>query len=135
MTLRRAFAFLLSFIATQVVAQAPAPAAPPPVPPDVSPLYVVTYVELRPNAKAEGAWQQPLRGRAADQPPEPLTGGRDLALARGLRREQRFRAPARVPRQARADDRRAVRREAVRGPELSEEDAMSDRRTFLKGAA
>jgi quinol monooxygenase YgiN len=55
MMFRNAFAFLLSFTATQVVAQAPAPATPPPVPADVSPLYVVTYVELRPNAKAEGA--------------------------------------------------------------------------------
>jgi quinol monooxygenase YgiN len=55
MKLRSAVTFLFSFIATQVVAQAPAPATPPPVPPDVSPLYVVTYVELRPNAKAEGA--------------------------------------------------------------------------------
>lgn len=44
-------AALLSF---NVQAQTPA-APPPPVPPDVSPLYVVTYIEVRPNAKDEGA--------------------------------------------------------------------------------
>jgi quinol monooxygenase YgiN len=32
-----------------------APAAPPPVPADVSPLYVVTYVETRPNTRDETA--------------------------------------------------------------------------------
>ena len=37
-----------------VLAQAPA-TPPPPVPADVSPLYVVTYIEVRPNAKDEGA--------------------------------------------------------------------------------
>jgi quinol monooxygenase YgiN len=36
-------------------ALAQAPAAPPPVPADVSPLYVVTYIELRPSAGADGA--------------------------------------------------------------------------------
>jgi quinol monooxygenase YgiN len=53
MTFRSAAVFLLSLIATPVIAQAPA--TPPPVPADVSPLYVVTYVELKPSAKAEGA--------------------------------------------------------------------------------
>jgi quinol monooxygenase YgiN len=53
MTFRSAYALPLFFIASHVVAQAPA--SPPPVPPDVSPLYVVTYVELKPTAKAEGA--------------------------------------------------------------------------------
>jgi quinol monooxygenase YgiN len=38
-----------------VEAQAQAPAAPPPVPADVSPLYVVTYVEARPEARDETA--------------------------------------------------------------------------------
>ena len=47
--LAAAFLFPLS-----ALAQAPA-AAPPPVPADVSPLYVVTYIEVRPNAKVEGA--------------------------------------------------------------------------------
>src|SRR5258708_6638418 len=64
MMVRSAFAFLLSLIATQVVAQAPAP--PPPVPADVSPLYVVTYVELKPGSKADGAsilksWREAAR--------------------------------------------------------------------------
>jgi quinol monooxygenase YgiN len=49
----RGFSLLLCLSGTNVMAQAPA--APPPVPADVSPLYVVTYVELRPNAKAEGS--------------------------------------------------------------------------------
>ena len=44
-------AALLSF---SVQAQTPA-ATPPPVPADVSPLYVVTYIEVRPNARDEGA--------------------------------------------------------------------------------
>ena len=47
--LAAAFLFPLS-----ALAQAPA-AAPPPVPADASPLYVVTYIEVRPNAKVEGA--------------------------------------------------------------------------------
>ena len=38
-----------------VDSSAQAPAAPPPVPPDVSPLYVVTYIELKPTARDDGA--------------------------------------------------------------------------------
>ncbi|HXJ50730.1 MAG TPA: antibiotic biosynthesis monooxygenase [Burkholderiales bacterium] len=50
------FAVLIGLFALHALAQAPAPASPPPpVPADVSPLYVVTYVELRPNAASEGA--------------------------------------------------------------------------------
>ena len=45
---------LLSLYAGSSVAQTPA-AAPPAVPADVSPLYVVTYVEARPNAREEAA--------------------------------------------------------------------------------
>ena len=45
------FSSVFSF---SVLAQAPA-TPPPPVPADVSPLYVVTYIEVRPNAKDEGA--------------------------------------------------------------------------------
>src|SRR5215831_20397959 len=55
MTYRTALAFasaLLSFSAMKAIAQAPAP---PAVPADVSPLYVVTYVESRPNARDETA--------------------------------------------------------------------------------
>jgi len=44
---------LLFFAAANVSAQAPA--APPPVPADVSPLYVVTYIDSRPSARAEAA--------------------------------------------------------------------------------
>jgi quinol monooxygenase YgiN len=47
-------AVLLSFFAMNSPAQAPA-AAPPAVPADVSPLYVITYVESRPNASNETA--------------------------------------------------------------------------------
>src|SRR5437762_184664 len=61
MMFREASAFLFLFAATHVVAQAPA--SPPPVPADVSPLYVVTYVELKPAAKAEGA--APFREKLA----------------------------------------------------------------------
>ena len=46
-------AAVLSLAAVNASAQAPA--APPPVPADVSPLYVVTYVESRPSARAEAA--------------------------------------------------------------------------------
>jgi quinol monooxygenase YgiN len=52
MTIRIA-ALALAVLSFRAIAQAPA--APPPVPPDVSPLYVVTYIEVRPNAQAEGA--------------------------------------------------------------------------------
>ena len=48
-------AALACLLALDAIAQAPATPPPPPVPPDVSPLYVVTYVELKPSAKAEGA--------------------------------------------------------------------------------
>jgi len=44
---------LLFFAAANASAQAPA--APPPVPADVSPLYVVTYIDSRPSARAEAA--------------------------------------------------------------------------------
>lgn len=50
----RAFAGLFCLYVSQLMAQAPA-TPPPPVPPDVSPLYVVTYIELKPTAKSEGA--------------------------------------------------------------------------------
>lgn len=54
MTFRQASAFLfLSVTMSNALAQAPA--APPPVPADVSPLYVVTYVETRPNTRDETA--------------------------------------------------------------------------------
>lgn len=54
MTVRIA-AFAAAFlIHLSAIAQAPA-TPPPPVPADVSPLYVVTYIEVRPNAKDEGA--------------------------------------------------------------------------------
>ena len=50
MTFRIAAAFAaFSFFSFDAVAQAPA------VPPEVSPLYVVTYVEVRPDAKDQGA--------------------------------------------------------------------------------
>src|SRR5216110_1510705 len=50
------FAAVLCLYTLDAMAQAPAtPTPPPPVPADVSPLYVITYVELRPNAKSEGA--------------------------------------------------------------------------------
>src|SRR5262245_43481831 len=45
---------LLCFSTINASAQAPA-TPPPPVPADVSPLYVITYVELKPTAAAEGA--------------------------------------------------------------------------------
>src|SRR5499427_8917438 len=48
-------AFTLSFLAMNAFAQAPATPTPPAVPADVSPLYVVTYVESRPNARDETA--------------------------------------------------------------------------------
>ena len=50
----RWFAAALFLYAFDALAQAPA-APPPPVPADVSPLYVVTYVELKPTARSEGA--------------------------------------------------------------------------------
>ena len=50
----RIAALLAAIFSFSVHAQAPA-APPPPVPADVSPLYVVTYIEVRPNAKDEGA--------------------------------------------------------------------------------
>ena len=53
MTVRIA-ALVFAFLSFSVLAQAPA-TPPPPVPADVSPLYVVTYIEVRPNAKDEGA--------------------------------------------------------------------------------
>src|ERR1700757_587585 len=49
----RIVSFVLALLSFNAVAQAPA--APPAVPADVSPLYVVTYVEVQPNAAAEGA--------------------------------------------------------------------------------
>ena len=52
MTVRVA-AFAAALLSFSVQAQTPA--TPPPVPPDVSPLYVVTYIEVRPNAKDDGA--------------------------------------------------------------------------------
>ena len=45
---------LLCLYTVTCIAQTPA-AAPPAVPADVSPLYVVTYVEARPNARDEAA--------------------------------------------------------------------------------
>src|SRR5712691_1777704 len=45
---------LLCLYTVSSVAQTPA-AAPPAVPVDVSPLYIVTYVEARPNARDEAA--------------------------------------------------------------------------------
>src|SRR5260221_8429860 len=54
MTFRKASAFLFLF-AMMGSALAQAPAAPPPVPADVSPLYVVTYVETRPDTRDEAA--------------------------------------------------------------------------------
>ena len=51
----RAIAVLLGVYTMHSMAQAPAPAAPPPVPADLSPLYVVTYVESRPNARDDTA--------------------------------------------------------------------------------
>jgi len=53
MTVRGAV-LVFAFLSFRVLAQAPA-TPPPPVPADVSPLYVVTYIEVRPNAKEEGA--------------------------------------------------------------------------------
>src|SRR3954470_18473875 len=53
MTVRIA-ALVFAVLSFNAVAQAPA-TPPPPVPADVSPLYVVTYIEVRPNAKDEGA--------------------------------------------------------------------------------
>src|SRR3954470_15548357 len=57
MTFRTAWntasALVFSLLAAEAMAQAPA--APPPVPPDVSPLYVVTYIELKPGSRDEGA--------------------------------------------------------------------------------
>ena len=50
----RVAALAAAFVSFKVLAQAPA-TPPPPVPADVSPLYVVTYIEVRPNAKDEGA--------------------------------------------------------------------------------
>ena len=52
MTVRIA-ALDLAMLSFRAIAQAPA--APPPVPPEVSPLYVVTYIEVRPDAREEGA--------------------------------------------------------------------------------
>ena len=49
----RAAVLVFAFLSFRVLAQAPA-TPPPPVPADVSPLYVVTYIEVRPNAKEEG---------------------------------------------------------------------------------
>ena len=49
----RIAALALAALSFSAIAQAPA--APPPVPPDVSPLYIATYIELRPNARDEGA--------------------------------------------------------------------------------
>jgi quinol monooxygenase YgiN len=51
--IQAALAAALGFASLNVSAQAPA--APPPVPADVSPLYVVTYVETRPNTRDESA--------------------------------------------------------------------------------
>ena len=50
----RVLATLLHLYTVSSMAQAPA-AAPPAVPADVTPLYVVTYVEARPNARDEAA--------------------------------------------------------------------------------
>src|SRR5437763_1869017 len=50
----RLLAALAGLFAFEVLAQAPA-TPPPPVPADVSPLYVVTYIELKPSARSEGA--------------------------------------------------------------------------------
>jgi len=59
MTFRTAAAFAATLVFVSLVfsfnAVAQAPAAPPPVPADVSPLYVVTYLELKPSARDEGA--------------------------------------------------------------------------------
>jgi quinol monooxygenase YgiN len=60
---------LVLFCLSVVDASAQAPA--PPVPADVSPLYVVTYLELRPNAQSEGAallksWQEAQRRAAGN---------------------------------------------------------------------
>jgi len=60
----RSLSLPLFLCSANVLAQAPA--SPPPVPPDVSPLYVVTYVELKPAAKAQGAailksWREAAR--------------------------------------------------------------------------
>src|SRR4029077_2819511 len=50
----RIAALAAAIFSFNAVAQAPA-TPPPPVPPDVSPLYVVTYIEVRPNARDAGA--------------------------------------------------------------------------------
>lgn len=52
----KAAALLAALLSSYTVSStAQAPAAPPAVPAEVSPLYVVTYVESRPNAKDETA--------------------------------------------------------------------------------
>jgi quinol monooxygenase YgiN len=54
MTFRSLGFAALCFVTSHALPQAPA-APPPAIPDNVSPLYVVTYVEVRPNAKDEAA--------------------------------------------------------------------------------
>src|SRR5438034_608464 len=66
--------------------------------------------------------QPALRDRAADQPAEPFHRDRDLGEPGSLRRARHGPARARIPRQARTDERGAVRRAPVRNRQLSGND-------------
>ena len=85
-------------------------------------VYAVTHIDVIPPRKDDGtalvkqhARRQPqgrrqpaLRDPGAGQPAEPFHRGRDLAQTRRRRRPRHERAYASLPRQARADERRAL---------------------------
>ena len=81
--------------------------------------------QRRRRAQAAGRGQPPAPRQpavprlAADRPPEPFHRGRGLDLARRLQRASDAQRNPRVPRQARADDGRALRRAAVQAAEIA----------------